>query len=113
MRFTNRNYYYRKPRRRKKTSKLKLWFYRLIKIGFVAWFLYLFLGGSYGLFKIISLHTKIKRIEKSADRLTVEEISLTKNCEKLKTDLFTIEKIAREKLGMLKDGELIYKIVKR
>jgi len=113
MRFTNRNYYYRKPRRRKKTSRIKVWFYRIIKMGFLVWFVYLFLGGSYGLLRIISLHTKIKGTEKQSDKLIIEEITLTKKCEKLKTDLFVIEKIAREKLGMIKEGELIYKIVKK
>jgi len=65
------------------------------------------------LLRIINLHTKIKRTEKQTDKLIVEEITLTKKCEKLKTNLFVIEKIAREKLGMIKKGELIYRIVKK
>ena len=112
MQFTNRNYYYRKLRRKKKGSRFKRWVFRFIKIAFVVWFLYLFLGGQYGLIKVITLYTKIKKAERKIDSLTAEKIILAKKCEKLKNDLFTVERIAREKLGMIKDGEIIYKIIR-
>ena len=79
---------------------------------FLALFLYLFLGGPYGLIKIITLYTKLKSVERETDKLTVEKVLLTKQCERLQTDLFAIEKIAREKLGMIKEGEIVYKIIR-
>jgi cell division protein FtsB len=112
MRFSDRNYYYRKPRKKRKSPRLKIWFYRIIEIGFVLWFLYLFVGGRYGLVKIISLYTRLKRVERKIDIITAEEIVLEKKCKKLEGDLFTIEKIAREKLGMIKQGEIVYKIIR-
>jgi cell division protein FtsB len=112
MAFSDRNYYYRKPRKRKKGSSAKRWIFRGVLIAFAALFLYLFLGGPYGLIKIISLYSQVKEVERKTDRLTVEQVLLTKRCEKLRNDLFTIEKIAREKLGMIKDGEIVYKIIR-
>ncbi len=113
MYFTNRNYYYRKPRRKKRKPRLKAWIYRFFKIAFALWFLYLFIGGPYGLVKIITLYTQIKKTERKIDRLTAEKVILGKKCEKLMNDLFTIERIAREKLGMIKEGEIVYKIIKK
>ncbi len=112
MPFSDRNYYYRKPRKRKKRSSTKRWIFRCVLFAFLALFLYLFLGGPYGLIKIITLYTKLKDVERETDRLVVEKVLLTKQCDKLRTDLFTIEKIAREKLGMIKDGEIVYKIIR-
>lgn len=112
MAFSDRNYYYRKPRKRKKRSNTKRWIFRCVLLAFLGLFLYLFLGGPYGLIKIITLYTKLKDVERQTDRLVVEKVLLTKQCEKLSTDLFTIEKIAREKLGMIKDGEIVYKIIR-
>jgi cell division protein FtsB len=114
MHFTNRNYYYRrKPGKKRKASKLKVWLYRFIKIAFVIWFLYLFLGGQYGLIKIITLYTNIKRTERRIDKVNAEYLILSKDCNKLKNNLFEVERIAREKLGMIKDGEIVYKIIKK
>ncbi len=109
---TDRNYYYRKPRKRKKHSSTKRWIFRGILAALIIIFLYLFLGGPYGLIKIITLYTKVKSVQHENDKLIVEKVLLTKQCNKLKSDLFTIEKIAREKLGMIKDGEIVYKIIK-
>lgn len=112
MALSDRNYYYRKPRKRKRKTSTKKWIFRIIVFGFLALFLYLVLGGPYGLIKIITLYTKMKNVERETDRLIVEKVLLTKQCENLRNDLFTIEKIAREKLGMIKEGEVVYKIIR-
>jgi cell division protein FtsB len=112
MQFTNRNYYYRKPRRKKRVSAFKIWLYRFIKLAFVIFFLYLFLGGPYGFVKIITLHTRVNKTERKIDSLIAEKVILSKKCEKLRNDQFAIERIAREKLGMVKDGEIVYKIIR-
>ena len=113
MQITKKNYYYRKPRGKKKSSKYKTWIYRLVKIGFSLWFLYLFLGGQYGLVKIIALYTNIKNTEKATEKMEAERIILSEKCRRLQTDPFTIEKIAREKLAMIKEGEVVYKIIQK
>jgi cell division protein FtsB len=113
MALSDRNYYYRKPRKRKKKSATKRWIFRGVLLAFLALFLYLFLGGPYGFIKIVSLYVQLKSVEKQTDKLTVEKVLLTKQCDRLKTDLFAIEKIAREKLGMIKDGEIVYKIIRQ
>jgi cell division protein FtsB len=109
---SERNYYYRKPRKKKKKTGFKRWLFRGMLIAFLVLFLYLFLGGPYGLIRIITLYTNVKTVGHKTDRLIVEKVLLSKQCDKLKNDLFTIEKIAREKLGMIKDGEIVYKIIR-
>jgi len=51
------------------------------------------------------LEARILELRKSVADLTVEK-------EKLETDLTYIEKIAREKLGLIKEGEKIIEIEK-
>lgn len=66
------------------------------------------LFSNYGIVKMLSLELKkrefidlIKREEYIAD-------SLNKEIKRLKTDTLEIERIAREKYGMVKRGETIY-----
>ena len=50
------------------------------------------------------MEREIKELNETVD-------SLKKTIEKLKTDTAYIERIAREKLGMAKKGEKVYKFV--
>ncbi|MBD3321661.1 MAG: hypothetical protein GF350_11255, partial [Chitinivibrionales bacterium] len=50
------------------------------------------------------LKTEIREMHKSIDSLSVQ-------IEKLKSDTAYLEKLAREKLGMARDNERIYKFI--
>jgi len=52
----------------------------------------------------------IKRVEKEFQELKLENEKLKKDKENLKNP-FYMEKMAREKLGLAKKGEIIYKIL--
>lgn len=58
-----------------------------------------------GYLKVRSLKKEISQIQENIKRVQKENENLRIEIEKLKDDPFTIEKKAREKLGMIKEGE--------
>jgi cell division protein FtsB len=84
---------------------------RWIVLGLAAALLYsLFLGNS-SLVRMYQLHAKAKKKEQAVQRLHRDIDSLMVKDKKLKTDTAYIEKIAREKLGMAKKDEKVYKFI--
>jgi len=71
----------------------------------------IFIAGDVGLWKLWvaqkqmrTLNEKIAELERSNELLTAE-------IGYLKTDAFTIEKVARERYGYLKPGDRVYRII--
>lgn len=64
-----------------------------------------------GYIKVRHLRKEISQVQENIRRLEKENENLRIEIEKLENDPFTIEKKAREKLGMVKEGELKLKIV--
>ena len=62
-----------------------------------------------GLFKYFSMKSEHDHIKNEITKLDIENKSLREEVTKLKTDPDYIESIARDKLGLVKDGEKIYK----
>lgn len=62
-----------------------------------------------GLFKYFSMRGEYNRIKRDISRLKVENKRLRGEVDALKTDPDYIEALARERLGLAKDGEIIYK----
>ncbi len=82
----------------------------IIGIGLVV-ALYFSFTGSEGLLNLYRIHRNINELESEIEQMngTIDSLEIT--IEKLKNDTSYIEKIAREKLGMAKKGEKIYKFV--
>jgi cell division protein FtsB len=59
--------------------------------------------------KINKLHSKIKRQEKIRQALIEKNKQLQKEKELLKQSPEYLEEIARDELGLVKEGEIIYK----
>jgi len=79
-------------------------------VGIVSSYLLLSLVFSdLGLFKYFSMKGEYKRIKKDISRLKTENEGLRGEVESLKKDPDYIEALARKRLGLVKDGELIYK----
>ncbi|UCG94519.1 MAG: septum formation initiator family protein [Candidatus Aerophobus sp.] len=72
---------------------------------------YLYFVGDYGFFRLLSLKKEKDELILESKRLQAQNIDLEMEKEKLKEDLFYIEKVARERYGMAKKDELIYKFV--
>ncbi|MBE0593389.1 MAG: septum formation initiator family protein [Gemmatimonadales bacterium] len=67
-------------------------------------------GGEYGTFDWFSLRRQIGEQQRAIEQLQVEIDSLAEYAAKLQRDPFTQEKVARERFGMIRPGEILYQI---
>jgi len=67
--------------------------------------------GDYGLMKMLKLQHDKDQISKQVDDILQEIDDIKEEIEKIQTDSAYIEKEARERLGMSKSGEKIYRTV--
>ncbi len=74
----------------------------------VLFLTYLFLSGYLNLRKV---GERLVRIEEENKRLIQENKRLEEEIKALEGDPFYIEKIAREELGMVRKGEIVYEII--
>ncbi len=75
---------------------------------FAAIFLIIFLPS---FAKMQELRQKNKELEVNIKKLEEENLALFQEKEKLEKDPEYLERVARERLGIVKKGEIIYKIV--
>jgi cell division protein FtsL len=66
--------------------------------------------GTHGFLAMRRTRNEIGKVQKEIERLNKENRQLADEVKALKTDPRYIEKIAREDLGLAKDGEVIIKI---
>ena len=76
-----------------------------------VFFTFTFFGGDFGFVRIWNLHQKKKDLELESKKLQFRILDLQVEKDKLKNDKSYLEKIAREKLGMVKEGEKVYQFV--
>ena len=76
--------------------------------GFLA---YRFFTGPYGFVQIHSLWKEKNNLEKESKNLDAEIVDLEIEKKRLTDDEFYLEKQARERLGMIKEGEKVYRII--
>ncbi len=66
-----------------------------------------------GLLDVLRLERRIETIKADLHGIGAENERLRREVRSLKTDLRYIEKIAREDLGLVKPGELVYEFIPR
>ncbi len=91
--------------RRKKTVK------RILLLLVFIFLAYRFFTGPYGFVQIHSLWKEKKNLEKESKMLDAEIVDLEIEKRRLTVDEFYLEKQARERLGMMKEGEKVYRII--
>lgn len=91
--------------KKKKTIKRIL---LLLAFGFLA---YRFITGPYGFIEIRSLWKEKGELEKQSRMLDAEIVDKEIEKQRLTDDDFYLEKQARERLRMVKEGEKLYQIV--
>ena len=64
-----------------------------------------------GIITVYEFQDELVELKKNNEQLKESNIRLRKEIESLKSDPFSVEKIAREKFQMGKPGETVYKIV--
>lgn len=81
---------------------------RLVFLGIIVILLVIYLPG-YS--KLQELKAKNSQLLDNIERLKNENSELTLQIKRLKDDPFYIEKKARDKMGIVKEGEIIYKVI--
>jgi cell division protein FtsB len=77
----------------------------LVLIGLV------FLVGDVGLVRLWSTQRQMKSLRAKIEELEHRNALLAVEIEQLRSDTFTIEKVAREKYGYLRPGDKVYRII--
>ena len=83
----------------------------VLVVVFFAVLLSLAVFGNKGILQRYRLETERKELEKQLDEEYKKAEALRKEIEELRTSDEKMEKVAREKYGMTKDGETIQKII--
>lgn len=76
----------------------------------VALTAYLLLAGEDGIFRVWRQVERIERLEAEVAQIRADNDALTTRAMLLRTDLKTIERIARERYGMVKENESVYMV---
>lgn len=66
--------------------------------------------GAHGLLAMRREKNKINQVQAENQRLSQENQDLSQHIQKLKTDPSAIEKIARDRMGLARPGELIFRM---
>ena len=72
---------------------------------------YALFGGEYSVFELRGLSKRVAEEQARLDSLRIEVDSLEARADSLENDSATIERIARERYGMIKPGERLYRFV--
>jgi cell division protein FtsB len=67
-------------------------------------------GGEYSTIDLWTLGRDVREQERAIIRLDAEIDSLTERARLLEHDSATQERAAREKFGMIRDGEILYRV---
>ncbi|HLE41398.1 MAG TPA: septum formation initiator family protein [Nitrospirota bacterium] len=98
---------YAKVDRSTKTGRMKkLLFAAMIPVG--AYFLVTFVFGEMGLVKYYRMKAQYQALTQEIAELKQDNIRLMREVRALKTDPVYIEKLARDKLGLARNGEVVY-----
>ena len=68
--------------------------------------------GSRGILARLSLESEKQEMQKKLDQALTEQKQLQQQSKALENDPKMIEKVAREKYGMIRQGETVYKVKK-
>ncbi len=75
--------------------------FALAGLGYATW-------GEHGIRDLFALRSHLNHIEERNQEIRNTHLQLTAEIERLRKSERFIEKVAREELGMVKDGELIF-----
>ena len=79
----------------------------VILLGLAAW------GGEYSTADWLTMRRQLADERDRVAALRIEVDSLTKAAKDLETNPAVQERVAREEFGMIRDGELLYRVVPR
>jgi cell division protein FtsB len=71
---------------------------------------YALFGGEYSLLELRKARSEIRAQEEELTLLREEVVYLRARADSLQNDSATLEKLAREHFGMIRDGEVLYRM---
>lgn len=98
-------------RLKKETVQRKKTIKRFLLLLLAVFVVYSFFSGPYGFLRLVSLFKEKQEVKLEIKELEAEIMDMEQRKEKLENDSFYLEKEAREKLGMAREDEKIYKFV--
>ena len=98
-------------RLKKETVQRKKSIKRFLFLLLAVFVVYSFLSGPYGFLRLVSLFKEKQEVKLEIKELEAEIMDMEQRKERLENDSFYLEKEAREKLGMARKDEKIYKFV--
>jgi cell division protein FtsB len=96
------------PRGSKHSKKLiKKQLKKILLILIICGIIYYLFFGAYGFINILKLKRTENKLKREKQELIKREKEILDSLKRIKKDTFLIEKMAREKLGMIKDGDTV------
>jgi len=95
---------------RVKARRRRLWLYAGGALVLAALTVYIFVFSRHGLLRLRELQKENERLEAELARVKRENASLREDLRRL-DDPEVAEKIAREELGLVKEGDVVYRFV--
>lgn len=83
---------------------------RLFLVAGLGWMLYILLAGEHGFIQIRALEAERSRLQKEIDGVDAELGALHKRLEAQPGDPFFVERVARERYGLARPGETVYRL---
>lgn len=87
--------------------------FRLILLLVACAFLWLFFAPETGFLSLLKQRNELKSLQLETQQLAENNEELKRMIEKLKNDNEYLEKLAREKQGMIKENEIIFEFSKK
>lgn len=84
---------------------------KVFKILLIIVILYVFLGRSTGLIHLVEMKVEKSKLQQELEQINEENRQTAREIETLRSDTKAIERIAREELGLVKKGEIVYKFI--
>ena len=91
-------------------GRMRMRTWALIAVAGLAAYFALF-GGEYTVPELRALDRRAEGLRMEVAALRIEVDSLTELAQRLERDPATLERVARERYGMIKDGEVLYRFV--
>jgi cell division protein FtsB len=91
--------------------RLKDKIFRVIMLLLLLAYAYFVLAGNAGLVHLVKAKLKKTSLEKQIEILEESNKKAACDIKALKSDLKSVERLAREELGLIKKGEVVYKFI--
>ncbi|MBD3366933.1 MAG: hypothetical protein GF405_02015 [Candidatus Eisenbacteria bacterium] len=85
--------------------------FRILGWAIAVWFLSAILFGETGFFSLLRMNSMKDSLEQEITALEEARAETEARHDALEHDAATIEEVAREEYGMMKDGETVYRVV--